>query len=376
MSLRSISVDYTPDFDRSTSGSPPNRQNTLRSEQPTSNSSTTPYTPGSQQKRFNPFLKDSIVAVEVAKDEPIKKPLTPTKEHPLADLSEAMDELDEEAEAEEEEEVVVVEEEVPVELSTHCPPPAVTNHSLGVDNNVNDYNEEKDDGYCESNHNNRTVLQHQDQTTPPKMAIENDENKNCILTDVQPTTPLSSVTTKNVMISSSDSLSEGGNGGVGVVRTALPPGKVVRRKKTSTTAARPASAAVISQHRQSLPPLSKSVLTKSIERLETQMHNLGSETDSSERLEQHNDAPVPEWVVVGESVLIRPYNTSGVISFVGPTHFQVCFLFVRFICNLTVIRLFRVEHGSALNWTHRRAKMTEPYRQHSTLRANRSTESL
>ena len=32
---------------------------------------------------------------------------------------------------------------------------------------------------------------------------------------------------------------------------------------------------------------------------------------------------IPDWVVVGESVLIRPYNTSGVIAFVGVTHFQV-----------------------------------------------------
>ncbi|XP_053677042.1 kinesin-like protein KIF13A [Anopheles nili] len=31
---------------------------------------------------------------------------------------------------------------------------------------------------------------------------------------------------------------------------------------------------------------------------------------------------IPEWVLVGESVLIRPYNTSGVIAFVGGTHFQ------------------------------------------------------
>lgn len=31
---------------------------------------------------------------------------------------------------------------------------------------------------------------------------------------------------------------------------------------------------------------------------------------------------MPDWVVVGESVLIRPYNTSGVIAFIGPTHFQ------------------------------------------------------
>lgn len=33
--------------------------------------------------------------------------------------------------------------------------------------------------------------------------------------------------------------------------------------------------------------------------------------------------PIPDWVIVGESILIRPYNTSGVIEFVGPTHFQV-----------------------------------------------------
>lgn len=34
------------------------------------------------------------------------------------------------------------------------------------------------------------------------------------------------------------------------------------------------------------------------------------------------DINLPDWVAVGESVLIRPYNTSGVISYVGTTHFQ------------------------------------------------------
>lgn len=43
--------------------------------------------------------------------------------------------------------------------------------------------------------------------------------------------------------------------------------------------------------------------------------------------------PPPDWVVVGESVLIRPYNTSGVIGFVGPTHFQVTSL--KFFINST-----------------------------------------
>lgn len=35
---------------------------------------------------------------------------------------------------------------------------------------------------------------------------------------------------------------------------------------------------------------------------------------------------VPEWCQIGESVLIRPVNHSGVISFIGETHFQVSFL--------------------------------------------------
>jgi kinesin family member 13 len=31
--------------------------------------------------------------------------------------------------------------------------------------------------------------------------------------------------------------------------------------------------------------------------------------------------PPPDWVVVGESVLVRPYNWSGVVSFIGTTQF-------------------------------------------------------
>lgn len=33
------------------------------------------------------------------------------------------------------------------------------------------------------------------------------------------------------------------------------------------------------------------------------------------------ESVVPDWVVVGESVQIRPYNTSGVVAFIGPTEF-------------------------------------------------------
>lgn len=36
------------------------------------------------------------------------------------------------------------------------------------------------------------------------------------------------------------------------------------------------------------------------------------------------ETPLPDWIVLNESILIRPYNISGVISFIGPTHFSVC----------------------------------------------------
>jgi len=33
------------------------------------------------------------------------------------------------------------------------------------------------------------------------------------------------------------------------------------------------------------------------------------------------ETPLPDWIVVGESVLVRPYSYSGVIAYVGPTEF-------------------------------------------------------
>lgn len=57
--------------------------------------------------------------------------------------------------------------------------------------------------------------------------------------------------------------------------------------------------------------------------------------------EKTADFPLPpEWVVVGESVLIRPYNTSGVIGFVGPTHFQVGTFAMKFRSSLKLFFSF------------------------------------
>lgn len=46
-------------------------------------------------------------------------------------------------------------------------------------------------------------------------------------------------------------------------------------------------------------------------------NSFGSRRD----LNRLTDTPPPDWVVVGESVLIRPYNSSGVVAYVGGTEF-------------------------------------------------------
>ncbi len=179
-----------------------------------------------------------------------KKPLTPTKEHPLQDLG--------------------------------------TTTS------------EDEDAFCD---------------IKPKVKVQNDENKNVII-------QMKEDDNRNTTIGSDESKSNddddvGELDGENIVKSQQSTGKVVRRKKTSTS-----TNAKNANQRASFP-MGKSNLNKSIERLEAQMANLAGDTDSSERLEAHNDTPVPEWVIVGESVLIRPYNLSGVISFIGATHFQV-----------------------------------------------------
>lgn len=154
LSLRSMSVDETPDLDRSSSASPPAKSTSGKADQVT-----TPYTPSGTQKRFNPFMKDMESSTS-STSTLVKTPLTPTKNHPLA-----------EEESEDTEE--------PVE-----------------------------------------------QQEQPQAAVHED-------------------------------------------------------------------------------------------------HEEEVENNNSVEMANKNEAPLPDWVVLGESVLIRPTNSSGVISFIGPTHFQV-----------------------------------------------------
>ncbi|CAG9855403.1 unnamed protein product [Phyllotreta striolata] len=117
-----------------------------------------------------------------------------------------------------------------------------------------------------------------------------------------------------------------------VVKTNLSPGRVVRRKRQSARAhphraSFPLARPVMSESKSAHNLTSKNLgltnedegMDSSTDRLEDEHENsFGSRPD----LSKFHEVPVPDWVIVGESVLIRPYNSSGVVAYVGETEFS------------------------------------------------------
>ncbi|KAK9723131.1 CAP-Gly domain [Popillia japonica] len=117
--------------------------------------------------------------------------------------------------------------------------------------------------------------------------------------------------------------------GNSVVKTNLSPGRVVRRVKKSNK-----NQATRASFPQVRPHLSESKIASNMESFhisnEDGLDNSVDKTEGSEDgdnfgsrpdLTKLVDVPVPEWVVLGESVLIRPYNCSGVVAYIGGTEF-------------------------------------------------------
>ncbi|CAK1540259.1 unnamed protein product [Leptosia nina] len=95
-----------------------------------------------------------------------------------------------------------------------------------------------------------------------------------------------------------------------VINTSLPAGKVVRRRagaaRSAARASYPSGRTKSHDHAQPL----KDTPASSTERI---VHDESSESDRS-----HS---VPEWMCVGESVQLRLSSSTGVVAYVGPTHF-------------------------------------------------------
>ncbi|KAF5271787.1 hypothetical protein FQR65_LT17583 [Abscondita terminalis] len=125
------------------------------------------------------------------------------------------------------------------------------------------------------------------------------------------------------------------NGKMVLLEPIFLPGKVVRRVKSSKNNHH--SQQQRASFPQARPQLSESKAAQNLEdntnidlqhadesvnnyndRLDDDRdNNFGSRPD----LNKLADVPVPDWVVIGESVLIRPYNSSGVVAYIGPTEF-------------------------------------------------------
>ncbi|KRG04236.1 LOW QUALITY PROTEIN: uncharacterized protein Dmoj_GI20099 [Drosophila mojavensis] len=247
-SMRSMSIDETPDFERNNSNSPPNRQ-----------------------PRVNPFLKD----MPKAKTHEIEtRKLQQVATHPL-ELPKETAQSDEECE-----------------------------QQLQANNN---------------NVDNGKVSQEQQQQQQSEMPVDEQ------ITDNQNGNKVQEQEAVEQQLE-----------GDGIVKEQLPAGKVMRRKKSST---QPPSNGDSSNNNSNNNDSSSSNHTSQVTRNNNlqrasvaKMEGLGAYLDANASLmsssteveDEGKDADVtlPEWIVVGESVLIRPYNTSGVISFVGTTHFQ------------------------------------------------------
>ncbi|KAH0553863.1 hypothetical protein KQX54_005242, partial [Cotesia glomerata] len=157
-----------------------------------------------------------------------------------------------------------------------------------------------------------------------------------------------------------------------IVNTKLPPGKVVRRRKQSSGSANNSRTQTLTsnsnsnininnnnnhnnsnannnnnntnQHRASFPMVrphfSESKVAAQLEHILHQPdmgYENGDNSSSAERIDddmsdknsgfgsRHDltriEPPLPDWVVVGESVMVRPYSYCGVIAYIGPTEF-------------------------------------------------------
>ncbi|XP_017078394.1 kinesin-like protein KIF13A isoform X9 [Drosophila eugracilis] len=251
-SMRSMSIDETPDFDRVNSNSPPNRQ-----------------------ARVNPFLKDMPKAKTQEQPEPAQaKKLQEAFTHPLEQLE-------------------------------------------SRDNAQSD--EDEREQLPKNNNNNVDVIKE------PQLVSEQTEQEE---PEPQTESQTELATDNQNGNRSSDELSHTSEElleGDGIVQEELSAGKVVRRKKSNTQP--PNNGNSINNNNNSTTSHAPRINHRaSVAKMEGLAAYLDSSvmTSSTEVDDESKDVEVilPDWIVVGESVLIRPYNTSGVIRFVGTTEFQ------------------------------------------------------
>ncbi|XP_075169132.1 kinesin heavy chain 73 isoform X2 [Haematobia irritans] len=284
-SMRSMSIDETSDFDRINSNSPPNRAAT---------------------HRINPFLKD-MPNQHSNSNRTLDTTSPKNQQRPKPQI------IDEDT-----------------TNSTQMPKEVLSvSNSLKKAENSQSYNHE-----IEKNTN--TVENHEIEEDTSKKDFQNEYsakimNNNCNSNQINTNND-----NNNSGSITNNADNQNGNDyfeGTGVVKTALPSGKVVRRKKTppqggsngnDNTANIISNATTFNNNRTNTMHRTSIAKMEGLANTSNDCLNISSMSASMEIEDEskHVDITLPDWVSVGESVLIRPYNTSGVISYVGTTHFQ------------------------------------------------------
>ncbi|XP_058986852.1 kinesin-like protein KIF13A isoform X3 [Musca domestica] len=287
-SMRSMSIDETPDFDRINSNSPPNR---------------------AAIHRVNPFLKDMPNASNGTQN---------------AETGFSSNQLHEQ---QPKSQVTVANDcgtlQQPNEADT---PSAVSNNQENMQQrDMGEMNQKTDLYNSATDELNEPEGEHEiaDFKNENIRNIVDDNNKtNVMPNNNNDTSPLPNNTDNQ---NGNEVIGEG----TGVVKTPLPAGKVVRRKKTPPQGGgngnETSNGTTLNNNR------TNTMQRMSIAKMEGLANNTSNDylnmTSMSASMEiedesKHVDLTLPDWVTIGESVLIRPYNTSGVISYVGTTHFQ------------------------------------------------------
>ncbi|VEN60126.1 unnamed protein product, partial [Callosobruchus maculatus] len=115
-----------------------------------------------------------------------------------------------------------------------------------------------------------------------------------------------------------------------VIKTNLPQGRVVRRKKQAARAHRASFPQARVHSDKSANNLGNKLLNLSLlnddESLDGSSDVMEDDHDNSfgsrPDLTKIHDVPVPDWLTLGESVRIRPSNSSGIVAYIGETDFS------------------------------------------------------
>ncbi|XP_037945299.1 kinesin-like protein KIF13B isoform X2 [Teleopsis dalmanni] len=286
-SMRSMSIDETPDFDRINSNSPPNRQ-----------------------ARFNPFMKD--LPKQNANNHTRHSTKTQESEVPKQSLANN-----------------TTENEQKIETIAHQSTISNVNQILNVESNEQQQNNAQNEFTTQQMPNKDVDLVVAINT---ENELEHEHNNNNIHEAKMNHNNINHNNNNNKITDNHNGNENSELIGTGIVKDQLAPGKVVRRKKTppqgganimsqsvtSATAGNNNGTSSRNQQMRASVAKMEGIMTTSNDRLDTLM------TNSMEIEDEHKliEISLPDWVVVGESVLIRPYNTSGIISYIGTTHFQ------------------------------------------------------